>query len=593
MQSPCRTATLVTLCAALLFPASLLLFPTSLLAQQDIAPLIDQLVHLSEPQVRQAKYLYWKIDFILYEERDEYAEVIQKIVEAGMDGYPQLIEHLDDQRTINIPAIDVAENTAGIWHRKTYDFNSGTTTAPEGVNGLPFWGIPPGRMDQYEITVGDMCYFALGQIVNRRWTGVNVHQGEFTTVSSPTVCKEVKQAVIDEWGALDHKTHREKLIADFRNPDSTDRLIGAYLRLSYYYPADVEKLVLEFLDRPPTSHSRTIDLAKKIAAIDDPAERKNTLATLISENGEQYKDAIECHLFKVISEITYNKRELNRLSAVDIHAKKILHETFGWPKPVTAEQWKPTVKKNFFESELAGFIEHLTHDDSEAIGNRVKQILESDRCIGEEGLVEACFACLASRDRFGNYLADRLKAADFSKVTQNEFSWMHLAAIANSKSPAVIEQLVHITQVTNDEQHFLVAAKAIPSESWQPVLHRIKQMLNDVPADTKDGGDLLRLVSDKSPENAEAVFLDFLAPDAPQRCETVCEALRYNLPLANKILLPMLDDDRPIAIGRIRVRDAAALSICRQIDGLDYNPSWPQPQRDEVIARIKEICKSN
>jgi hypothetical protein len=589
MRSTCLNVALVYFSAAQLFLASLLLFPASLSAQQDIAPLIDQLVNLNERQVRHASYHYLRTNFLLYEDRYEHGEVLKKIVEAGMDGFPQLMEHLNDQRKINIPAIKTSGNIF-VYPGKAYDFNKRTTKkSPDGVNVAvnPFG---PGRIEQYEITVGDMCYFAMGQIVNRRWSAAHSKVG-FIELSSPSEHEEIKQAIINEWDTLDHKSHRDNLIADFRNPDSTDRLIGAYLRLSTYYPAEVERLVMEFFDHPQASRTKTIDLTNKLVEIDDPTDRKNTLETFTSKYGEQYKDAIERRLFSEIGEIEFKERVDRSLTVEEVRARKVLHETFGWPKNVTTVNQQPKPQKPYSEIEFAEFIEQLTHDDSEAIGIRVKHILESDLCDGDKGLVEACFVCLASRDRFGDYLADRLKAIDFSKVTQSEFSWMHLAAIANSKSPAVIEQLTHITQVSDENWYFMVSAKAIPSESWQPVLVRIKEMLEELPADTKDGAELLQLVADKSPENAEAVFSNFLAPNTPARCNTVCEALRYNLPLAKKILLPLLDDDRRIAKGRYRIRHVAALTICSQVEGLEYNPTWQQPKPDEAIAKIKEFCK--
>ena len=579
------------------------LWPITLPAQENIEALIDQLVEIDKPGTGYAQYFSGS-NFLPYEDTEQIGTLIigatardrsptlKKIVEAGIGAVPVLIKHLDDDRKVNLPSIE-SGGIMWIAFNREYDFNRATAKeAPKGVNvdGLHH---SAGQPDRHEVTVGDVCFVALGQIVNRSWSAVRYQPTGGRIISSPTQSKDLRQAIIDEWGKLDRQTHRKKLIEDFQTPDWEPRKIGAYIRLSYYYPGDVEKLVLDFLDRPIASSDKTRELVKEITAVTDPADRKNVLDAMMSDFGAHYRDAIEDELLEHLRFVEYSREREPELVTMGSNARKVLNETFGWPETVTFEDGLAKPQTTFDEFETARFIEALTHDDSEAIGNRVKQIMESERFKEDDSIVEACLICLASRKQFGEYLAGILKKVNFRTATHDQFRTDYLEAIATSKSPAVLKQLEHIVNVATDPDTFIIAAKAVPQESWEAVLTRAKQILAELPAKTTDGRQLLSLVVEKSPADAERILVEFLKPNTVQRCNTVCVVVWSGNPLSQKVLLPLLDDQRELVgfNSGLRVCDRAAQAISHSIEGLRFSTSWSQSDRDQRISVIKEYCQ--
>ncbi|WP_442511865.1 hypothetical protein SH528x_003611 [Novipirellula sp. SH528] len=583
-------------CWAIMFVA---LFAQGLYAET-VSELIEQLVEVDSPDTGYGQYFSGS-NFLPYHDTEQLGTLIigatgrqrspamQRIVESGFDAVPELLKHLSDARKVKLPPI---ESGGFMWiaFNNEYDFNRATTNiAPKGVN-LDTFGESKKHPDRHEVTVGDLCFVALGQIFNRNWSSSRYQPTGGRIINSPTWSKEQRQAVLDEWGTLDRDGHRNKLIEDFRNPDSEYRATGAYLRLSLYYPQEVEPLVLEWLNRPIPDGQKTYELFEQLAGIDDAGIRKRNLEAILIQQGQHYRDALQTAFFRRI--ISADVREENgiELDSDELLARRILHETFDWPKPVKFMDWIRKPISTFDNYELARFVKSLTHDDSVAVGQRVQAMMESERFRDDDYMVEACLTCLASRSQFGDYLAKRLQSHDFQTATKIDFPRSYLAAIAQSKSPAVKEQLTKIAQSSNDPDLFLVAANAITEESWAPVLVRAKDILNGLPPDTKDGKQLLKLIVEKSSSEAEMILSDFLKPNTPSRCNTVCEVLWYGNPLSQKLLLPLLDDDRPIPGFSVNVRNRAATAISHSIESIRFDSDWSKQQRDASIKKIKEYC---
>ena len=93
-----------------------------------------------------------------------------------------------------------------------YDYNERTAPGqPEGVNRSEG---PARNFDGHEILVGDLCFVALGQIVNRSFNAVRYQPTGGLIVSSPTKSKVLRDAVLKEWSGLTSDQHRKKLIDD-------------------------------------------------------------------------------------------------------------------------------------------------------------------------------------------------------------------------------------------------------------------------------------------------------------------------------------------------------------------------------------------
>ncbi len=263
----------------------------ALSADEDFGQLIDQLVNVSQPDSGYAESFSGKV-FLPYGDSEElgtfvfggtarqHSPVMLKLVQAGAKAVPELLKHLSDDRLTKLPTIEAG---GGSWisFDNHYDFNR-ATIGPQ-LNGTRTSTVHDSKTaaQSHEITVGDLCFVALGQIVNRHWDACRYQPTGGRIISSPTASPRLHQQIIDEWSKLDEATHRAKLLDDFRHPDNVSRIIGAYWRLSLYYPDEVEPLVLELLRKPLADEHLISKLCEELESAKTPTSRRQKLKVLL------------------------------------------------------------------------------------------------------------------------------------------------------------------------------------------------------------------------------------------------------------------------------------------------------------------------
>ncbi len=146
------------------------------------------------------------------------SDAMRSLVKLGVKAVPALLDHLADDRPTKI-VIDVSGALTDFKKRK------------------------------YTVRVGDLCYVALGQIVNREYTTVEYIPTAIVIVNGVPGNKQLHADVVKEWGKLTADSHRDALAKDLGSDDRSRR-VGAAVRLAYYYPDALEPLVLEQLARP-------------------------------------------------------------------------------------------------------------------------------------------------------------------------------------------------------------------------------------------------------------------------------------------------------------------------------------------------------
>ena len=178
---------------------------------------------------------------------------IRSIVECGALAVPQLIAHLDDERPSKIVIVGrdqfpstVPLDGSGLCFTDQYDYNLRTTQKPDGVNHDPLLRNRPGPQT-HVVTVGDLCFMALGQIVNRGFWAVRDHR--IPCINSPCYSKALREVVTKEWGQLTPQRHQASLVRDIQESDGEQRREGATLRLGYYYRDALEPLALQTASR--------------------------------------------------------------------------------------------------------------------------------------------------------------------------------------------------------------------------------------------------------------------------------------------------------------------------------------------------------
>jgi ankyrin repeat protein len=221
---------------------------------------------------------------------------MRELVRRGPRAVPGLISHLDDSRRTRI-VVGPAGLLDTLFLDTRADRNPRTQGAPadEGVPEV----LPVKRQ---VVTVGDLCYVALGQIVNRRYiVGGFIGYGKagFAQSGSTTRSTFLRKQVAADWSRLTEKGHASTLINDFLKPDTEQRRIEAAVRLSYYYQRRLEPLALALLARPTYPADAVEQFVRdKLYKAADGARRRELLTDFVKRYGEPARGGVERQLLE-------------------------------------------------------------------------------------------------------------------------------------------------------------------------------------------------------------------------------------------------------------------------------------------------------
>ncbi|MBL8190831.1 MAG: hypothetical protein JNK38_22635 [Acidobacteria bacterium] len=95
---------------------------------------------------------------------------------------------------------------------------------------------------QYTLKVGDICYAAIGQIVNRSLNPVRYQPSAILVVNSPIAAPELVTKVVADWGNATADTLKLSLMSDVEVASSPFWAVPAIKRLRYYFPNEYQKL---------------------------------------------------------------------------------------------------------------------------------------------------------------------------------------------------------------------------------------------------------------------------------------------------------------------------------------------------------------
>lgn len=262
--------------------------------------------------------------------------VLTRIVAAGAKAVPALLDCLDDATPTKLPPMKPMMWSA---NNNEYDFNRRTAVAPPaGVNR----DEPPDGGVAYVVTVGDLCFVALGQIVNRSFAAVRYQPSGGLIISSPAGSAPLRDAARAEWSGLTAKSLRASLVRDFDKPDWEGRRAGALRRLAYYFPDAVAPLMKAELARPTFDVDAVQAEARALYGMSG-AQRKAAFATFVKRHGPAARDGLLQALFADLS--TQEAYEEKRISppgtGSGYRARRCLVELYGYPGSVRAEKDKP------------------------------------------------------------------------------------------------------------------------------------------------------------------------------------------------------------------------------------------------------------
>jgi hypothetical protein len=249
----------------------------------------------------------WASGFLATEEQPQFprvfpgwpktsaSPVMKELVRRGVTALPELIDHLQDPRETKL-IISHKSYVGGMLLGDEYDSRfSDSKRKPPGVNtGLEKSEWIDKR--KYNICVGDLCYIAIGQIVNRSLNAVRYQPTNCIIINSPVKTPSLATAVKNDWTGLTVEQHKKSLSEDALNKNSFISS-AAMVRLLFYYPKEGDSLALKLLARPLYGESALWDfITKRLVKESDPSKWKTMIEEFRTANGQAAADSIPFRL---------------------------------------------------------------------------------------------------------------------------------------------------------------------------------------------------------------------------------------------------------------------------------------------------------
>ncbi len=196
--------------------------------------------------------MVWGEKGAIYEAPESFMPLFY-VIANGWKSLPFLFKHLNDTTPT---AYEIKHRLAigGIFYYNLYDFNGLTQTDTSLRNTVNDKSIKTlfnaiisnpdeQRHKKYIVRVADICFVAIGQIMNRNFSCVRYQPSAIIVINSPLIKPELKSILLHEMRNMTQVKHIEWLLNDFKNPDYPWRQVEAFKRLKYYYPNEIEKLI--------------------------------------------------------------------------------------------------------------------------------------------------------------------------------------------------------------------------------------------------------------------------------------------------------------------------------------------------------------
>jgi hypothetical protein len=273
---------------------------------------------------------------VLFQKPAAPSETLRAIVKQGTAAVPPLIAHLDDKRPTKITVTHNFGPLGGLFYGSQCDYNARTAKADPNPTPSKEEG-DDSAADGHVLTVGDLSFVALGQIVNRRFDVVRYVPTAIIIVTSPTESPALRTAVKREWAGLTPERHKASLIADFLKPDSEARRIEACKRLAYYYPDALEPPALKFLAQPTYSVTGVSGFVHdRLYHADAAKDRLALFDAYIAMHGEAARGGVLLQLFDDLQWLETKERGAHNPSADEYGDKprRLLVELYGKGKDV-------------------------------------------------------------------------------------------------------------------------------------------------------------------------------------------------------------------------------------------------------------------
>jgi hypothetical protein len=169
------------------------------------------------------------------------APQLRELVRRGVAALPELLDHLSDARETRV-TVGGHELIMSKWFSNEYDPRH-VNVEPEvsEIPHVPTW-TEQDFTGTYTLRIGDLCFVAIGQIVNRHLNAVRYQPTSCLVVNSPVKLPDLADAVRMDWTGLERQQHEQSLVHDLESESDPWRREEGWRRLSFYYPERAREL---------------------------------------------------------------------------------------------------------------------------------------------------------------------------------------------------------------------------------------------------------------------------------------------------------------------------------------------------------------
>jgi hypothetical protein len=341
--------------------------------------------------------------------------VMRELVRRGVAALPDLLEHVQDARPTKL--VVGKKEIMAMWHSDEYDpRHQDPKRRPRGVN--------TGReadADQmgYTLAVGDLCYVAIGQIVNRNLNAVRYQPSLCLVINSPVATPALAEVVRRDWKGLTAEQHEQSLLEDARNEWGA----AALARLLYYYPRSGRSQALRMLDRPFYDHDLVFDFfLEKVVPAHGDEQGRLLMAEFRKGHGEAaYRGVLYVLVWASTfpeSQMTSERKQYKKV------ADGLLSRYFPWVDPAS-----PPFLDAVSDMDQERLIEGLAAFGTPELDSAILEVFH--RCAARDpasisdrlSQVDLAFACAprvkagVPQDELHRFLAKRLR--EFKKAFED------------------------------------------------------------------------------------------------------------------------------------------------------------------------------
>jgi len=192
------------------------------------------------------------------------AKALAVLVAAGPKALPLLLAHLDDKTPTRLVVNHASNGFGGMWFETRLPGNPAYAPEASAMREHAPKQEDPFKhelLDSYRLSVGDLCFVAIGQIVGRSYQAVRYQPTAIVLINSPVYDPSLARSVRELWSRGDPAdVLLQSLLRDYAtastvpvaSPDSevpremASRFqVEAAMRLLYYFPREATSVIAE------------------------------------------------------------------------------------------------------------------------------------------------------------------------------------------------------------------------------------------------------------------------------------------------------------------------------------------------------------